>query len=71
VTEWHLEEAQRRFATLRETGASEALFYASKATRRTMRILVECLAVLAFLPGGITAFGCHFEATVAPSPEIW
>jgi hypothetical protein len=61
-TDWHIEEAQRRFASLREPEASEALYFAIKGkARRTMAVLVECLAVLAFIPGGITAFGCHFE----------
>lgn len=63
ITDWHVEEAQRRLAAHREPGASEALFFMSKGqTQSTMGILVECLAVLAFIPGGVTAFGCHFEA---------
>ena len=63
VTSWHIEEAQRRIATIRASGESEALFYCfdKGKTRRTMGILVECLAVLAFNPGGVTAYGCHFE----------
>lgn len=63
ATDWHIEEAQRRLSTFREPGASEALYFVSKdQTRCTMATLVECLAVLAFVPGGVTAFGCHFEA---------
>lgn len=63
-TDWHFEEAQRRMATLREPGASEALFFLDKAkTHVVLSVLVECLAVLAFVPGGITAFGSHFEAS--------
>lgn len=64
VTDWHIEEARRRIATLQVPEASEALFFAvvQGRTRRSMSILVECMAVLAFIPGGITAFGMHFEA---------
>ena len=40
----------------------DALFYREKGqTAEVMGILVDGLAVLAFCPGGITAFGCHFE----------
>jgi hypothetical protein len=64
VTDWHIEEAQSRMRAFRETpGASESLLYFDKEhTRHAITILVECLAVMAFLDGGITAFGCHFEA---------
>lgn len=32
-------------------------------TARMIDMLVDGLAVLAFCPGGVTAFGLHFEAT--------
>ncbi len=64
ITEWHIEEAQQRMRAFRETpGASESLLYFDKQhTQTAISILVECLAVMAFLDGGVTAFGCHFEA---------
>lgn len=64
ITQWHVEEAQRRMRAFRETpGASESILFANKHTKTGIALLVECLAVLAFIPGGISAFGCHFEAT--------
>ena len=63
VNTWLIEEAQRRMQALREPGCSEALFYREQGkSGQVMGILVECVAVLAFVPGGISAFGCHFEA---------
>lgn len=62
--EWHFEAARERMWMLREEPeAHESLFFALRQqTRHTLGILVEVLAVLAFQPGGVTAFGCHFEA---------
>ncbi len=43
----------------------DALLYQDKKhTARIMDMLVDGLAVLAFCPGGVIAFGCHFEAKV-------
>lgn len=43
----------------------DALFYREKGqTAEIIGILVDGLAILAFCPGGVTAFGCHFEAKV-------
>lgn len=65
-TDWHVEEALRKMATLREPGSSEALFFLDKGqTRFAVSVLVESLAVLAFVPGGVKAFGCHFEVIEA------
>lgn len=69
-TDWHFAEAQRRMASLREPEASEALYFAIKGkTSKAMTILVECLAVLAFMPGGVKAFGCHFSAVEREETE--
>jgi hypothetical protein len=59
--EWHFGEA-RAFAW--DMGAhGDALLYRMKGeTARMMDRLIECIAILAFLPGGITTFGLHFEA---------
>lgn len=65
ATDWHFEEAQKRMQQFRESEASEALYFPVNTkgqTRHMIGVLVECLAVLAFVPGGISAFGCHFEA---------
>jgi hypothetical protein len=41
----------------------DALLYREKKqTARMVNMLVDGLAVLAFCPGGVTTFGCHFEA---------
>lgn len=31
-------------------------------TKDNLAALIDALAIAAFVPGGITAFGCHFEA---------
>lgn len=66
---WHSEEAQKRMWMLRaEPEAHESLFFALRLkTAHTLGVLVETLAVLAFQPGGINAFGCHFEAACTAS----
>ena len=70
IDRWHIEEAQRRMQALREPGHSEALFAIEQGkSGQAMGVLVECLAVLAFVPGGISAFGCHFEAQPSPQTE--
>ena len=64
ITDWHIEEAQSRLRNFRETpDASESVLFSGEHTASGIAILVECLAVMAFLDGGITAFGCHFEAS--------
>ncbi len=49
----------------------DALMYREKGqTARMMNILADGVAILAFGPGGITLFGCHFEAKVPEEKEI-
>lgn len=57
-TDWHFEEAKKRLPT-----GECVLFLERNQTGKAIGRLVECLAVLSFVPGGITAFGCHFEAS--------
>lgn len=56
-TDWHFEEAKKRLP--RDESVSILI---KGQTGKSIGQLVECLAVLAFVPGGITVFGCHFEA---------
>ena len=60
--DWQFEEAKRRLSVYRESNMSEAFLFPMSGTGRAIGLLVECLAVLAFMPGGIKAFGLHFEA---------
>jgi len=59
--EWHFEEARRRWQAL-DFQAHEAVQYAMpKFTSTTIANLVECLAVMAFCPGGVRFGPLHFE----------
>lgn len=59
--EYQLEEARAFTTTLGSQG--EAILYRVKGkTAEMMDRLIECIAILAFCPGGITTFGLHFEA---------
>jgi hypothetical protein len=40
---------------------AELLFREPGKTRESINVLVRCLAMLAFTPGGIEIFGQHFE----------
>jgi len=62
VTDWHIEEAQQRLRSIRENNVGESILYASKDTPRSFQIYTECIAVMAFIPGGVTFAGRHFEA---------
>jgi hypothetical protein len=43
----------------------DAILYREKGmTARMVNVLLDGIAVLAFVPGGVTVFGCHFEARV-------
>ncbi len=41
------------------------LYYVKGKSAEMVNILVDSLAVLAFVPGGVTAFGVHFEARLS------
>jgi hypothetical protein len=59
-----LERAARCAEVIGEKG--DVILYRSKRdgeTANAFNHLAEGLACLAFVPGGVTAFGLHFEAT--------
>lgn len=64
-------ERVRSYAT--ELGAKgDAILYPVKAKGQSAEMvskLVEAIAVLAFLPGGITIFGMHFNASGIPKEQ--
>ena len=63
VTDWHISEAQRRARELRVMPEGhESLMFRLPPTREAIVVLVECLAVMAFLPGGVKFAGMHFDA---------
>jgi hypothetical protein len=62
VTDWHISEAQKQLRFIRDKNIAEAMQYKSEDTRDVFRAYVECIAVMAFCPGGITFGGRHFEA---------
>ena len=48
------EAAQRRLRAMREnSGQTEELLYGGPGTREAFQIIVECVAILAFEPGGV------------------
>lgn len=72
ATDWHFREARERMAAYRERGGESFLYsegFEKGKTAEAVGVLVECLAVLAFVPGGIRAFGCHFEARTIGDKE--
>lgn len=40
------------------------LFHVKGQTAAMMDILLDAIAILSFVPGGITIFGCHFEEVI-------
>ncbi len=62
ITNWQVNEAQNRLRSIREDNVGESILYASADTARSFQIYAECIAVLAFMPGGVTFAGKHFEA---------
>lgn len=54
--------ARERMEPFRVPGVSEAVFYADKKhTPLVVSILIDSLAVLAHMPGGVDFGGVHFE----------
>ena len=47
----------------------DVILYGGPGAGEAVTTLVECVAILAFAPGGVTAFGLHFEETM-PQEEI-
>lgn len=47
------------------SGGDAILYYVKNTSGKSMGVLCKCLAILAFLPGGITFAGLHFEVKEA------
>jgi hypothetical protein len=62
VDEELIEEARARLAELRKPEMAEAIMFRSEETKEALIILTECLAVMAYIPGGVRFLGIHFEA---------
>lgn len=60
ITDWHLEQVQGHAVYLGEHGDA-ILYRVPGQSGKAMHVLCECLAVLAFAPGGVTFAGMHFE----------
>lgn len=57
-----VEEAQHKLKAMREnSGATEELVHGGEHDQETFQIIAECVAVMAFIPGGITFCGVHYE----------
>jgi len=63
----HFQEAQAFGFKLAEHG-DELLYHVKKrgVTGKLMGQFCKTVAVMAFVPGGVTVFGLHFEEKVAP-----
>jgi len=64
-TDWHFEEIKRRRQAMRDDpGLDESLLYivGKGCTASSVGFLVECLAVMAFLPGGVKFGALRFWA---------
>lgn len=48
----------------------DLILYGGKGAGRAVAFLVEGLATLAFAPGGVTAFGIHFEDTLEEAKDV-
>lgn len=62
-SDWHFEEAQRRLQAIRESNVSESIFYPMPETSKAFQAYAECIAVLAFMPGGIKIADRRFVAS--------
>jgi hypothetical protein len=62
ISDWHIEEAQRRMSATRMSGAGEELMFRLPDTQRSMRDLIEALVIMAHMPGGVEFAGLRFCA---------
>jgi hypothetical protein len=60
ISDWHLERVKDHADYLGEKG-DVLQFYVKGQSGKAMKVLCECLAVLAFMPGGVKFSGLHFE----------
>lgn len=64
-SDWQIEKVREFSSILGAKG--DNLLYGSKKkgeTAELMAHLCECVAIMAFMPGGISLFGLHFEETI-------
>jgi len=61
-SEWHFEAVSELSQLIAEKGDSFQFGGKKGEAASYMGKLTEALAVMAFIPGGVTAFGLHFEA---------
>lgn len=61
--DWHVEEARRRLQAIRESNQSEAIFFSMPGTAKAFETYAECIAVLAFMPGGVKIADRRFVAS--------
>lgn len=64
ITDWHLEKIRAHGELIGSKGEA-ILYYVKGETARTIHALSECLAILAFAPGGVTFAELHFEGKPA------
>lgn len=62
--EYHIAAIQERAAQMRDNGSGGAhLQFGGKLAGAEMALFCDMIAVMAFSPGGVDAFGLHFEAS--------
>ncbi len=67
-SEWDVGRV-RAFAVVLGAKGDTILYRVKGETARMMARLCDCIAVLAFCPGGITIFGLHFEVPQSSKEE--
>lgn len=70
ISDYDLERVEAFAWELAEHG--DELLYRSRKSGETSRLFsrfAECIAILAFMPGGVTIMGMHFEVPPAASPS--
>jgi hypothetical protein len=74
ISDWHLERVAGYSEMLGSQGDA-ILYYSKGQTSKMVAVLSECLAVLAFMPGGVKFAGLHFEGTPVyegePADTAW
>lgn len=63
--DYHIAAIQERGRQMRDNGSGGAdLQFGGKFAGEEMALFCDMIAVMAFCPGGVNAFGLHFEASV-------
>jgi hypothetical protein len=63
LKQWPLDEVLSKTGQMASVVAhnGDALFHPTNKTAEVFNMLAEGIAVLSFVPGGVTAFGDHWE----------